>query len=176
VLVDRPVHVRAPVGHSMYPRRLDELEREPLDSPVHGDVVDGDAALGQQLLDVPVGQPGREVSADRDRDHLPREPQASEHWGPARGRHRTSSRPPRSINATLPSQIPKSFAICDSGASPLGATAATARRTPGEAPSACEHPSEDKIYTGEESINLGGSPFVVIVAGDRVDPSWRCQR
>jgi hypothetical protein len=44
-----------------------------------GDVIDGDAALGQQFLDVPVGQPVAQVPADRDRDHLPREPEASEH-------------------------------------------------------------------------------------------------
>src|SRR5205823_898479 len=37
-------------------------------------VIDGDAALGQQFLDVPVGQSIAQVPADRDRDHLPREP------------------------------------------------------------------------------------------------------
>ena len=61
------------------PGGLDELGREPLDPPVDGDVIDGDAALGQQFLDVPVRQPVPQVPADRDRDHLPREPEASEH-------------------------------------------------------------------------------------------------
>jgi hypothetical protein len=61
------------------PRRLDELRREPLDPPVDGDVVDGDTALGQQLLDVPVGQAIAQVPAHRDRDHLPRKPEAGEH-------------------------------------------------------------------------------------------------
>jgi hypothetical protein len=61
------------------PRRLDELGGEPLDPPVDGDVVHGDAALGQQLLDIPVGQALAQVPADRDRDHLPREPEAGEH-------------------------------------------------------------------------------------------------
>jgi len=39
------------------PGGLDELRGEPLDPAVNGDVIDGDAALGQQLLDIPVGQP-----------------------------------------------------------------------------------------------------------------------
>jgi hypothetical protein len=60
------------------PRRLDELRCEPLDPSVDGDVIDGDAALGQQFLDVPVGQSVAQVPADRDRDHLPREPGAGE--------------------------------------------------------------------------------------------------
>jgi hypothetical protein len=42
-------------------------------------VIDGDAALGQQFLNVPVRQPVAQVPADRYRDHLPREPEASEH-------------------------------------------------------------------------------------------------
>jgi hypothetical protein len=33
-------------------------------------VVDGDAPLGQQLLDIPVGQAVPQVPADRDRDYL----------------------------------------------------------------------------------------------------------
>jgi hypothetical protein len=41
-------------------------------------VIDGDAALGQQLLDVAVGQSLAQVPADRHRDHLPREPEAGE--------------------------------------------------------------------------------------------------
>jgi hypothetical protein len=35
---------------------LDELGREPLDPPVDGHVVHGDAGLSQQLLDVAIGQ------------------------------------------------------------------------------------------------------------------------
>lgn len=34
------------------PRCLDELGSEPLDPPVDGDLIDGDAAFGEQLLDV----------------------------------------------------------------------------------------------------------------------------
>jgi hypothetical protein len=45
---------------------LDELGSEPLDPAVNGDVVHGDAPLGQQLLNVPVGQAVPQVPADRD--------------------------------------------------------------------------------------------------------------
>jgi hypothetical protein len=38
-------------------------------------VVDLDAALGQQLFDIPVGEPVAQIPADRDRDHLRREPE-----------------------------------------------------------------------------------------------------
>jgi hypothetical protein len=41
-------------------------------------VVDLDTALGQQLLDVPIGQAVAEVPADRDRDHLRWEPEPDE--------------------------------------------------------------------------------------------------
>ena len=43
-----------------------------------------------------------QVPADGDRDHLTREPEASEHRGQAGGRHRTVSCPPRSTEATAP--------------------------------------------------------------------------
>jgi hypothetical protein len=42
-------------------------------------VIDGDAALSQQFFDIPVRQSIPQVPADRDRDHLGREPEASEH-------------------------------------------------------------------------------------------------
>jgi hypothetical protein len=42
-------------------------------------VIDGDAALGQQLLDVPVGQAVTQVPADRHGDHLSREPETSKY-------------------------------------------------------------------------------------------------
>jgi hypothetical protein len=41
-------------------------------------VVNFDAALGEQFLQVPIGQPVAEVPADRDRDHLGREPEPGE--------------------------------------------------------------------------------------------------
>jgi hypothetical protein len=54
--------------------------RESLHPPVDRDVVDLDAALGQQFLHVAVGQAVAEVPADRDRDH-PR-------WDPEPGKRR----------------------------------------------------------------------------------------
>jgi hypothetical protein len=73
-----------------WPRSLDELRGETLHPPVDGDVIDGDTALGQQLPGIPVGQAVPQVPADRDRDHLPREPETSEDRGRARRAHRTS--------------------------------------------------------------------------------------
>jgi hypothetical protein len=43
---------------------------EPLHPPVHGDVVDLDAALDQQFFNVAIGQIELQVPADRDDDHL----------------------------------------------------------------------------------------------------------
>ena len=71
ILVDRPLQVRPPavdldVGLVNEPAvtrhvtacscRFDELRCESLDPPVNGDVIDRDTTLGEQLLDVPVGQ------------------------------------------------------------------------------------------------------------------------
>jgi hypothetical protein len=64
-----------PVTRSMTaePGALDELQGEPLDPSVDGDVVDSDTALSQQLLDVAVGQAIPQVPANRGRDHLRRD-------------------------------------------------------------------------------------------------------
>src|SRR6266516_1720520 len=109
MLIDRPVDIGplsgdpqvglineppAPRNVTARPGRLDELRSEPLHPPVDGDVIDSDTALGQQFLDVTVGKSIAQVPADRDRDHLPREPEASEHRGRARGSHRTSLQSP----------------------------------------------------------------------------------
>ena len=56
------------------PSGLRELWREPLDPPVDAHVVDLDAALGEELLDVPVGQAEPQVPAHRQGDDLGREP------------------------------------------------------------------------------------------------------
>ena len=71
MLIDGPVQVRTPTGDldvgligeppvargvSARAGGLDELHCEALDPAVDGDVIDGDAALGQQLLYVAVGQ------------------------------------------------------------------------------------------------------------------------
>ena len=84
------------------PRSLDELRGEPLHPPVDGDVVNGDAALGQQFLDVPVGQAVAQVPADRERDHLRRVPKARRDGGRARWGHRISLRHTRLAYATVP--------------------------------------------------------------------------
>ncbi len=70
-LVDRPVQIPSPASHldvrlvdeppvtggvPAGPGGVGEQRREPLHPPVHRDVVDVDTSLGQQLLDVPVGQ------------------------------------------------------------------------------------------------------------------------
>ena len=50
----RLVHSPAvPNGMAAGPGRLDQQRREPVDPPGDGDVVDLDAALGEQLLDIP---------------------------------------------------------------------------------------------------------------------------
>jgi len=93
MLVNGPVLIRPPASdlnvglageppvagsRPAQPRRLDELRCEPLDPPADGDVTDGDAALGQQFPGAPVGRSLAQVPPDRDRDHLPREPEAGE--------------------------------------------------------------------------------------------------
>ncbi len=55
------------------PSRLGELQREPLDPPVHRHVVDLDAALGEELSDVPVRKTEPQGPAHRQRDHFRRE-------------------------------------------------------------------------------------------------------
>jgi hypothetical protein len=49
---------------------------EPAIPPVDRDVIDLDAALGKQLLHVPVGQAEAHVPAHRQHDHMRREPES----------------------------------------------------------------------------------------------------
>jgi hypothetical protein len=53
--------------------RLGELLRKALNPPVHRNVVDLDAALGEEFFDVLVGQAEPQVPADRQGDDLGRE-------------------------------------------------------------------------------------------------------
>ena len=69
---------------------LDEFGGEALDPPVDGEVIDGDAALSQQLFHVAAAQAIAQVSADGQGDHLPRETEASERRRQARRRHQIS--------------------------------------------------------------------------------------
>jgi hypothetical protein len=56
------------------PGNLGQQRREPLHPPVDNDVIDFDAALSEQLLDVAVGQAEAQVPADREDDDCPRTP------------------------------------------------------------------------------------------------------
>jgi hypothetical protein len=69
-----------PVTRSVtaWPGRPGELRSEALDPPVNGDVIHGDSTLGQQFPRITAGQAIPQVPADRDRDDLGREPEASE--------------------------------------------------------------------------------------------------
>jgi hypothetical protein len=92
-----------------------EQRSEPLHSPVHRHVVDPHAPLGEQLLQIPVRQAVPQVPADRDRDHLRREPEPGKRrplngeTGGSRSTHppsflsRARAPPPGSTHATDPS-------------------------------------------------------------------------
>jgi hypothetical protein len=69
-------------------RGLGELRREALDPPIDRDVVDLDPTLGQQLLDVPVGEAEPQVPADGQGDDLRWEPVSGE----SRARRRAGKR------------------------------------------------------------------------------------
>jgi hypothetical protein len=74
-LVDVPaVANRVPAG----PGGLGEQRREPLHPAVECDVIDLDASLGEQLLDVAIGQAEAQVPADRQDDHVRWEAEAGE--------------------------------------------------------------------------------------------------
>jgi hypothetical protein len=86
ILVDRPVDV-APVAGDLpavpdpMPTRsgcLGQQRREWLGPAVDGDVIDLDAAFGEQLLDVAVRQREAQGPADRQHDHVGREAEAGE--------------------------------------------------------------------------------------------------
>jgi len=56
---------------------VNELGGERLHPPIDGDVINSDAAFGEQFFDIAVGQAVAQVPAHRDRDHLARETVAS---------------------------------------------------------------------------------------------------
>jgi hypothetical protein len=70
-LVDEPPVTR---GVTSWPGGVDELGSEGLHPADDRDVVDLDAALSEQLLNVAVRQPVTQIPAHSDRDHLAREP------------------------------------------------------------------------------------------------------
>jgi hypothetical protein len=64
---------------------LGQQRREPLDPPVDGDVVDLDATLGEQLLDIAVGQAEAQVPADGEHDDVGWEAEAGKGRSRKRG-------------------------------------------------------------------------------------------
>ena len=53
-----------------WPCGVGQQRREPQHPPVDGDVVDLDAALGEQFLDIAIGQAEAQVPAHRQHDHV----------------------------------------------------------------------------------------------------------
>ncbi|GAB3832564.1 hypothetical protein GCM10027610_024920 [Dactylosporangium cerinum] len=74
-LIDEPpVAGRVPAE----PGCVGQQRREPLHPPEDGDVVDLDTALEEEFFDVAIGQAIPQVPANRDHDHLRREPEPGE--------------------------------------------------------------------------------------------------
>ncbi len=117
MLIDCPVQV-SPLASHFYvclihkppdagsvaarPRRLDELGGEALDPPVDGHVIDGDTALGHQLLAIAVGQAiaqvqrtATEITSRGNLKPANTEDEPDDITTPV-------SCPPRSTNATVP--------------------------------------------------------------------------
>jgi hypothetical protein len=84
-LVDLPAVTR---GVAARPGGVDQQRREAEHPAVDGHVVDLDAALGQEFLDVAVGQAEAQVPADSDDDDVGRKAEAGE--GRARRDRRTT--------------------------------------------------------------------------------------
>jgi hypothetical protein len=128
-LVDRPVQVHPPASHlhvglvhepavaspvPAEPGRVGQQRSEPPHPPVHADMIHVDAALGQQLLHIPVGQPEPQIPAHRQHDHLRRKPEAGKRRA---SRSRTAGRSGQlhaigscpsdtsSVNATKPARV-----------------------------------------------------------------------
>ncbi len=67
----RLIHEPTAANHmSTRPRRVDQQRSEPLHPPEHGDVIDLNPTLDQELFDVAVGQPIPQVAPDGEHDDL----------------------------------------------------------------------------------------------------------
>ena len=112
-LVDRSIDVAPPAGDlhirlvdlpavtdgmPTRPSGVGQQRREPQHPAVDRDVVDLDPALGQQLLDVAVGQAEAQLPADREDDDIKVEAEAGK-GGPRSGRARVASSHPGSLAA-----------------------------------------------------------------------------
>ncbi len=75
-LIGKPA---SPDGVAAWSRRVDEQRREALHPAEKRDVIDVDAPLGKELLEVSVRQPEAQIPTHRQQDHLRREPEAHEH-------------------------------------------------------------------------------------------------
>jgi hypothetical protein len=74
------------------PTGMDAAERQRLHRCTrqeHGDVIDLDTTLDQQLLHVPIREVEPQIPADRDHDHLRREPEPGERRPRRQPRSRT---------------------------------------------------------------------------------------
>jgi hypothetical protein len=58
--------------------RINQLGGESLDPPIQGDVIDVEAALGEELLQIPVREAAPPVAAHREQNHIRREPEPRE--------------------------------------------------------------------------------------------------
>jgi hypothetical protein len=75
----RLVHLPAvPDGVATRSSGVGQQRREPLHPPVDGDVIDFDASLSEEFLDVAVGQAEAQVPAGGNDDHVGREAEAGE--------------------------------------------------------------------------------------------------
>ena len=88
---------------------VDRQRRETLRPPEQGDVIDLDAALREEFVEIAIRQTETEIPADRQHDHLRREPEAGErrrverrHWTTATPHYSTLADARRSVNATVP--------------------------------------------------------------------------
>src|SRR6266511_927470 len=112
-LVDRPVDIPPAAGHlhiglldspavtdgmAAGPRGVGQQRREPLHPPVDGDVVDLDAALGEQLLHVAVRQRQAQIPPHGQHDHVWREAEPNER----RPRDRSGAKAASSHGDSLP--------------------------------------------------------------------------
>jgi hypothetical protein len=80
------------------PGGLGQQGVNPLHPPIDGDVVDLDPALGEQFLDVAIGQPEAQLPANRQHDHVGWKAEASE----GRSCERSSAGAARSHGDSLP--------------------------------------------------------------------------
>jgi hypothetical protein len=71
-LIDEPA---PPYDMAARSCRVDQQRRETLHPPKQGDVIDVDAALSEELLEIAVRQSEAEIPADCQHDHLGREPE-----------------------------------------------------------------------------------------------------